>query len=76
MAALIGLHPDEAQCSEFLGYFTGADALSNSDLLAMCYAGHQFGHYVPQLGDCRALLLGQARNREHASYDLHLKGGG
>ena len=42
----------------------------------MLYAGHQFGHYVPQLGDGRALLLGEVRNERGDKWDLHLKGSG
>ena len=42
----------------------------------MAYAGHQFGHFVPQLGDGRALLLGEVDGSEGARYDIHLKGCG
>ena len=48
----------------------------NSKPLAMLYAGHQFGRYVPQLGDGRAILLGEVRNGRGEKWDLHLKGGG
>lgn len=44
--------------------------------LAMAYAGHQFGHFVPQLGDGRAILLGEIIARDGARRDLHLKGAG
>jgi len=44
--------------------------------LAMAYAGHQFGHFVPQLGDGRAILLGEFIARDGARRDLHLKGAG
>jgi uncharacterized protein YdiU (UPF0061 family) len=42
----------------------------------MLYAGHQFGVYVPQLGDGRAILLGEAINEGGERWDLHLKGAG
>ncbi len=42
----------------------------------MAYAGHQFGHFNPQLGDGRALLLGELNGLDGASYDIHLKGSG
>lgn len=42
----------------------------------MLYAGHQFGHYVPQLGDGRAIILGEARNRRGEPWELQLKGSG
>lgn len=47
-----------------------------SEPLAMAYAGHQFGHFVPQLGDGRALLLGEFLGPDSARYDIHLKGSG
>lgn len=75
-AVLIDLHPDEATRPEFVHYVSGAWLLPGSDPLAMLYAGHQFGHYVPQLGDGRALLLGEVRNKKGEKWDLHLKGAG
>ncbi len=42
----------------------------------MCYAGHQFGHYVPQLGDGRALVLGEVVNSVGQRWELQLKGSG
>jgi uncharacterized protein YdiU (UPF0061 family) len=50
--------------------------MSGSKPLAMCYAGHQFGVYVPRLGDGRAILLGQVRNPAGALWDVQVKGGG
>jgi uncharacterized protein YdiU (UPF0061 family) len=44
--------------------------------LAMAYAGHQFGHFVPRLGDGRAILLGEVRDKSGALVDVHLKGAG
>jgi uncharacterized protein YdiU (UPF0061 family) len=44
--------------------------------LAMAYAGHQFGNFVPQLGDGRALLLGQVAGPDGVQHDIHLKGSG
>ena len=44
--------------------------------LAMAYAGHQFGNFVPQLGDGRALLLGQVTAPDGIQHDIHLKGSG
>ena len=42
----------------------------------MVYAGHQFGHFVPQLGDGRAILLGEVRDRFGRRHDIQLKGSG
>jgi len=75
-ARLIDLHPQEALRPEFAEYFGGSRALPGADPLAMLYAGHQFGHYVPQLGDGRAILLGEVRNGRGESWDLQLKGAG
>ena len=55
--------------------FSGKKIISNSTPIAMAYAGHQFGHFVPQLGDGRAILLGEIAT-SHGAYDLHLKGSG
>ena len=75
-AALIDLDPNEATRPEFVEYFSGSRLLPGSDPLAMLYSGHQFGHYVPRLGDGRAILLGEVRNRTGEKWDLHLKGAG
>ncbi|EON24192.1 hypothetical protein CF8_1846 [Nocardioides sp. CF8] len=44
--------------------------------VAQAYAGHQFGGYVPRLGDGRAVLLGEVTDAEGRQRDLHLKGSG
>ena len=44
--------------------------------IAMAYAGHQYAHFVPQLGDGRAILLGERRGADGRLYDLQLKGSG
>jgi len=75
-AALIDLDPREAQRPEFVEYLGGARPLPGSEPLAMLYSGHQFGHYVPQLGDGRAILLGEVRGPDGVAWDLHLKGAG
>ena len=59
----------------FLSAFSGGTPLTDSKPLAMVYAGHQFGHYVNQLGDGRGLLLGEIDTAQ-GSFDLHLKGAG
>ena len=75
-ASLIDLNPAEALRPEFIQYFSGASILPGAEPLAMLYAGHQFGQYVPQLGDGRAILLGEVRNSCGESWDLQLKGSG
>jgi uncharacterized protein YdiU (UPF0061 family) len=76
VARLIGLDPDQALRPEFAEYFSGARLLPGAEPLAMLYAGHQFGSWVPQLGDGRAILLGQVIGGDGVRYDLHLKGAG
>lgn len=75
-AALIGLDPAEAQRPEFTQIFSGNAPLPGACNVSMLYSGHQFGVYVPQLGDGRALLLAQVRNSRGESWDLQLKGAG
>jgi uncharacterized protein YdiU (UPF0061 family) len=75
-AGLIDLDPREAERAEFVEYFGGGRTLPGASPLAMLYAGHQFGSYVPQLGDGRAILLGEVRNARGDKWDLHLKGAG
>ncbi len=75
-AELIDLHPEEAARPEFLDYVSGRRPLPGAEPLAMLYAGHQFGHYVPQLGDGRAILLAEVKNSRGELWDLHLKGAG
>ena len=75
-AALLGLDPDEAKRPEFAGVFGGQLLIPGSEPVAMLYAGHQFGIYAGQLGDGRAILLGEVRNGRGEKWDLHLKGAG
>ena len=64
-AALIKL--DELE----IDYFCGNKLISGGDYLASVYSGHQFGHYVPQLGDGRAIMIGEA-----SGWEVQLKGSG
>ena len=75
-AELIGLDPAYAGTSDFVEIFSGNRVPRGADPLAAIYAGHQFGTYVPQLGDGRAILLGEARGPGNARWDLQLKGAG
>jgi serine/tyrosine/threonine adenylyltransferase len=76
VAALFDLDPAVFSQAEFTEVFAGNAPLPGGDPLAMLYAGHQFGVWVPQLGDGRAILLGQVRNARGKSWDLQLKGAG
>lgn len=75
-AALIDLDPAAAGDPAFTDWLAGRHTVPGSDPVAMLYAGHQFGVWVPQLGDGRAILLGEVRNRRGEKWDLHLKGAG
>lgn len=73
---LLDLEPSEARRPEFLQAFGGARLLPGMAPFAMVYAGHQFGVYVPRLGDGRALLLGEVLNGAGERWDVQLKGSG
>ena len=84
--SLVAFNPDAAQLidldaavttsSDLASYLSGARRVPGAEPVAMLYAGHQFGVWVPQLGDGRAFLLGEVKNRRGDRWDLHLKGGG
>ena len=60
---------------EVLNFFSGNELPEGSVPIALNYAGHQFGNFVQQLGDGRAVLLGEINNKD-GTYDLQLKGSG
>ena len=72
LAELLGLDP-AALTAETL---SGAAVPEGAEPVAMAYAGHQFGGWVPQLGDGRALLLGEVVGRDGVRRDIQLKGSG
>ena len=75
-ARLIDLDPAEAKREKFLAVMAGNTTLDGSEPLAMLYSGHQFGTYVPQLGDGRALQIGEVVNSHGERWSLQLKGAG
>lgn len=70
-AKLIKLDKKEAQTEDFVDFINGKNLLEGSQAFSMCYAGHQFGHFVPRLGDGRAINLGETQG-----WNLQLKGAG
>ncbi|MDZ7851254.1 MAG: YdiU family protein [Halomonas sp.] len=64
---------DEYQAAE---WFAGNAVPEGAEPLAQAYAGHQFGHFNPRLGDGRAVLLGEVTDREGRLRDIQLKGAG
>jgi uncharacterized protein YdiU (UPF0061 family) len=75
-ARLLDLDPAAARDPDAAAYLSGAKRLPGSEPIALLYAGHQFGVWVPQLGDGRAILLGEVVNQRGERWDLHLKGAG
>ena len=77
LARELGFDDELAQDQQALARcFSGNELLPGSEPLAMAYAGHQFGHFVPSLGDGRAHLLGELVDRQGRRRDLQLKGSG
>lgn len=74
--SLLDLDPAETQDPLFAELFSGHKLWSSAEPRAMVYSGHQFGVYVPRLGDGRGLLLGEVVNDAGEHWDLHLKGAG
>ncbi len=75
-AALIGLDPASFRDPAFVEIFSGHKPFPGGAPLAMVYSGHQFGAWAGQLGDGRALLIAQLRNRAGELWDVQLKGSG
>ena len=75
MAENLGISRDMASSQAFLDIFSGAQILSDSEPYAMCYGGHQFGHWAGQLGDGRAINLAEVAH-EGKAWALQLKGAG
>src|SRR6202140_3716429 len=71
-----GLDPDRLASPEGVEILAGKRIPDGADPIAMSYAGHQFGHFVPQLGDGRAILLGEVIDADGVRRDIQLKGSG
>ena len=76
LAGQLGLDPDALATEEGLSILAGNRVPEGAEPLAMAYAGHQFGHWVPSLGDGRAVLLGEIVDRDGVRRDIQLKGAG
>ncbi len=76
LARQLGLDPERLASPEGVAILSGNDVPTNADPIAMAYAGHQFGGFTPQLGDGRAILLGEVVDRDGARRDIHFKGSG
>lgn len=75
VSSLVGIGKDTLQSPEFLDLFSGKNIQSNMKPYAMAYGGHQFGHWAGQLGDGRAINLGEVVHNKKR-WALQLKGAG
>ncbi len=76
LARQLGLDPDVLASPEGVAVLAGNRIPGGSDPIALAYAGHQFGGFSPQLGDGRAILLGELVDRDGVRRDVQLKGSG
>ena len=76
LAETLGIDAQWLNSEDGLKVLAGNAVLPGTEPVAQAYAGHQFGQWVPQLGDGRALLLGEARSPNGLFYEIQLKGSG
>jgi uncharacterized protein YdiU (UPF0061 family) len=73
---LLDLTPEFTQSQEFAEVFGGNRLLPGMQPVAACYGGHQFGNWAGQLGDGRAISLGEVKNERGEHWEVQLKGAG
>ena len=76
LAEELGLNADVLASAEGAEMLAGNVVPAGAEPIALAYAGHQFGHFVPQLGDGRAILLGEVVAKDGRRVDVQLKGSG
>ncbi|KQT91007.1 hypothetical protein ASG60_21530 [Methylobacterium sp. Leaf469] len=76
LAANLGIDPDWLAGPDGVAMLAGNSVPEGAAPIATAYAGHQFGNFVPQLGDGRAVLLGEVVDRDGRRRDIQLKGAG
>ena len=76
VADLLGFDVDVMNSKEMKKALSGNELLPGMDSYATCYGGHQFGNWAGQLGDGRAILLGELINNSGQRFELQLKGAG
>ncbi|TPG27384.1 YdiU family protein [Mycobacterium hodleri] len=76
LAAELGLDASWLRSADGLAFLVGSAVPSGANPVAQAYSGHQFGGFVPRLGDGRALLMGELVDVDERLRDLHLKGSG
>ncbi|NLR91627.1 protein adenylyltransferase SelO [Flammeovirga agarivorans] len=75
VGSLLGINNEDFDTKDFLNYFSGKKVIEGSTPYAMCYGGHQFGHWSGQLGDGRAINIGEVEY-DHKKWAVQLKGAG
>ncbi len=76
VADILGIEEEECHSTRFATVFSGNEPLQGMDRYATCYGGHQFGNWAGQLGDGRAIILGEVVNQNNEHWTLQLKGSG
>lgn len=76
LAEDLGLEVSELRSEQGIAHLAGNGLFAGSEPIALAYAGHQFGGFSPQLGDGRAVLIGEVLDRHGVRRDLQLKGSG
>ncbi len=76
LAEALSIDPRQLASAEGIAVLAGNQIPEGAEPIATAYAGHQFGGWNPQLGDGRAILLGEVIGRDGCRYDLQLKGAG
>ncbi|NHO67817.1 YdiU family protein [Aestuariicella hydrocarbonica] len=76
LAELLFIDPEQLRGAEGVAVLAGNAIPAGAEPIATVYAGHQFGNWNPQLGDGRAILLGEVVAKDGYRYDLQLKGAG
>ena len=76
LARTLGFNGDALASEQGVEILAGNRVAEAAEPVALAYPGHQFGHFVPQLVDGRANLLGEVLGRDGARYDIQLKGSG
>lgn len=76
LARELGFDPDWLESDTGVGFVAGNFVPAGADPIATVYAGHQFGGWNPQLGDGRAILMGEVLTADGERYDIQLKGSG
>ncbi len=76
LALTLGFTLSDCQSNDFAEVFTGNKRITGMQTYAICYGGHQFGHWAGQLGDGRAINLGEVVTASQGNQTLQLKGAG